>query len=122
MTEDRRTKAQILAELEKAEKRIDALEARIPREPVRVPEAEALAGCIRSLDSIKERSNYSYGGGNEASSVVRRTILALCEKYGVKRLEKVTEPCTRRHVEDLSAADVLSAVKRDFEGMFPLAG
>jgi hypothetical protein len=120
VSEDRRTKAQILAELEKAKEQISEMLTRIPREPVRVPEADALAGCIRSLDSIKDQRSYGYG--NESSSAVRRTILALCEKYGVERFEKVTEPCTRRHVEDLSAADVLSAVKRDFEGMFPLAG
>lgn len=115
MTDDRRTKAQLVAELERAEKEADELRARVPSAPARVPEADALAGCIRALDAIKERSTYNYG--NESSSAVRRTILALCEKYGIPRFEKVPEPCGRRHVEDMNAMDVLSAVKRDFEGM-----
>ncbi|WP_405375923.1 MULTISPECIES: hypothetical protein [unclassified Microbacterium] len=111
--EDRRTKAQLLAELNRVVREIDALRASVPRDPVRVPEADALAGCIRSLDTLKGTSS---GYSSPNADAVRRTILALCEKYGIQRVEKVTEPCDRRHIEDLSAVDVLTLVKRDFEG------
>lgn len=111
MNEDRRTKAQLLEQLAKVEQEVSALRGRIVPAPARVPEAEALAGCIRALDQLKGAGS-SYG----VSAEVRRTIIALCEKYGIERVEKITEPCTRRHVEDLSAMDVFTAVRRDLEG------
>lgn len=111
MNEDRRTKAQLSEQLAKVEQEAAELRRRIPDVPKRVPEADALAGCIRALDQLKGSSS-SYG----TDPGVRRTVLALCEKYGIERVEKVTEPCTRRHVEDLSAVDVLTAVRRDLEG------
>lgn len=115
MSDDRRTKAQLVAELERAEREASELRARVPVSPARVPEADALADCIRALDGIKSGQSYSYG--SKDPHAVRRTILALCEKYGIQREERVTEPCERRHVEDMNAVDVISAVRRDFEGM-----
>lgn len=117
MTEDRRTKAQLVAELARVQSEADSLRSRIPAAPPRVPEADALAGCIRALDAIKERAGYGYN--SDSSSAVRRTIIALCEKYGIPRFEKVPEPCTRRHVEDMNAGDVMNAVRREFEGIYP---
>jgi hypothetical protein len=127
VNDDRRTKAQVLealAEAEAAKKaltaKVEELEARIPRAPAAVPEADALAGCIRALDRLKdsERST-NYYGGDRPTGPVARTILALCEKYGVPRFEKVPEPCSRRHVEDMTAMDVMTAVQRQFEGYVP---
>src|SRR5690606_2690767 len=122
MSDDRRTKAQLASEVERLERQVSELQASIPPAPTRVPEAEALAACIRALDKLKDASRgTSYSGYNDGPKPeVARTLLALSEKYGINRVEKVTEPCTRRHVEDMSAMDVLAAVKRDFEGMsFP---
>jgi hypothetical protein len=129
MTEDRRTKAQLLEAAAAAESRakslaakVEELEARIPAAPKAVPEANALAGCIRALDTLKDSegrsSSYSYGSDRPTGGVAR-TILALCEKYGVPRFEKVPQPCERRHIEDLTAMDVMGAVQRQFEGFQP---
>lgn len=123
MTEDRRTKAQILAELErvsadaarKAQENEELRRAQ-PRAPHPVPEADALAACIRALDTLNEMRRNSYSVNRDEAAAVRRTIIALCEKYGVDLTQKVVEQCERRHVEDMTAVDVLSAVKRDFEG------
>lgn len=118
MSDDRRTKVQILEELDRITAENQKLRAAAPDRPVRVPEAEALAECIRALDKLKGASRGSgYGYTNEPKSEVSRTILALSERYGIPRVERVPEPCARRHMEDINAMDVLTAVRRDFEGM-----
>lgn len=119
MTEDRRTKAQLVAELERLEVRVSDLSKLIPANPPRVPEAEALAACIRALDTLKDttRGRNNYGLNSDHNPEVARTLLALSEKYGIKRVEKITEPCTRRHVEDVNAMDVIDAFRRDLGGI-----
>lgn len=125
MSEDRRTKAQLLedlaavraehhAALERQREIETKLRTFMPQNPV--PEADALGLCITALDRLKDSerrsSSLSYG---ESHGAVKRTILALCEKYGVPRVERVTEPCSRRHLEDLTSADVVAAVRQDLE-------
>ena len=119
MSEDRRTKAQLVTELERLASEVADLRARIPANPPRVPEADALASCIRALDTLKDstRGRTSYGYASDQNPEVARTLLALSEKYGIKRVEKVTEPCTRRHVEDVNAMDVIDAFRRDLGGI-----
>lgn len=104
MSEDRRTKAQLLEALEQAELRlVNALERldKVPPAPNRVPEADALAACIRALDALaahrsppRDYISYSVGYSGEAlpeinrrdqirESAVLRVIEALGVKYGL---------------------------------------
>lgn len=81
--EDRRTKAQLLEELARVTQEKQELADRFPLPPRAVPEADALADCIRALDKLVDARTplYSMKGG-----AVRRTIIALCVKYDVGRV------------------------------------
>ncbi|WP_417540778.1 hypothetical protein [Microbacterium maritypicum] len=110
MTEDRRTKAQIVAELESANKTIVDLQARIAPEPSFVPVASALAGCIRALDALpRKRSSNLYGnldGGEPDKGEVANILRHLMSRYGVDLTVHTVEPCQRVHLDD-AADDVL---------------
>lgn len=115
-TEDRRTKAQILAELEKAQAQIARLEDAIPPKPKDVPAAMALAGCIRALDAIPGvRSQNSYEreprlNTGEIAQVLRHLI----GRYGIDLTERVTEPCERLHLEDVADEVLIDRLRGRF--------
>lgn len=87
-------------------------------QPASVLEAEALAGCIRALDLIKEankRSSNSYNTfSNERAeweSPVRRLLVHLADRYGVSLIERTTEPCSRQHLDDVDPLAFTSALR-----------
>lgn len=107
MSEDRRTKSQLVAELESAQKTVRDLQNSIP-EPLKVvPVASALAGCIRALDLLpKKRSSNLYGnpdGGEADREEIANILRHLMSRYGVDLAVHTVEPCHRVHLED--AAD-----------------
>lgn len=110
MTDDRRTKAQIVAELASANKTIVDLQARITPQPPVVPVASALAGCIRALDAlpkVRPSSGY-YGadGGAVDTKEIAHILRHLMSRYGVDLTVHTVEPCQRVHLDD-AADDVL---------------
>ena len=101
---DRRTKAQILDELNEAKRMLTATTER-NRElesatPARVPVADAVAGCIRALDRIAStnRSSLGYDPYRKGTDV-DHVIDLLIAKYGVPP-KQVFYPakCDREHV------------------------
>lgn len=129
-TEDKRTKADLLAELAAAQQ--EAQDARsaayraqqaLPSAPTAVPEAMALAACIRAIDTMTERrnsgstggyANYGIGGGyNEyprQQSEVERLLRSLAAKYSVPLIEVRTDPCARRHLDEISPDRIMQAL------------
>ncbi len=111
MSADRRTKQQIIdwAEAEiAAAKRQGEQAARKPAVPV----ADALAECVRALDSITPRDR-GYGSMlRQASHDIRNIIHMLADRYHVDRIETVVKPCDRRHVEEMTTADVMEVIER----------
>lgn len=107
MNEDRRTKAQILAELEQVQLALSAAEAKIPAPLNPVPAAQALEGCIRALDLLpKKRTSNLYGnldGGETDRGEIANVLRHLMSRYGVDLTVRSVEPCNRVHLED--AAD-----------------
>lgn len=108
MTEDRRTKAQIVAELASANKTIVDLQARITPQPPAVPVASALAGCIRALDELpKRRTSNLYGnldGGEPDRGEVANILRHLMSRYGVDLTVHTVEPCSREHLDEATTA------------------
>jgi hypothetical protein len=116
MTEDRRTKAQILDELANAQKTIGDLEKRIPAPLNVVPAASALAGCIRALDTIpasRSRNSYDSNPGPDAREVTH-VLQHLIARYGVDLTERVVEPCARVHLDDAPDAVVIDRLRGRF--------
>lgn len=115
MNDDRRTKAQILAELELSQKTIEDLRGMIVRPPEPVPAALALAGCIRAIDAIpkvKPSSGY-YGteGGHQNVIEITNVLRHLIARYGVDVTERVTEPCSKHHLDDATDAELLERLR-----------
>lgn len=128
MTDDRRTKAQLLIELANAEDaarlaraRVDELQA---SRPARVPAADALAGCIRALDPLvpTKSTGYTYGGTPPVLPEIASVLRHLIDRYGIDMMVRVTEPCARHHVDDAPDELLIHALRRkssnDFEGLF----
>lgn len=130
-TEDKRTKADLLAELatarqETQDARSAAYKAQqaLPGAPTAVPEATALAACIRAIDTMNEgrrtSSNvgysstlYAYGNGyNEPhqQDEVERLLRSLAAKYGVPLIETRTDPCARRHLDEINPDRIMQAL------------
>jgi len=114
MTEDRRTKAQLLEELAETRKRLaesESTKSVTIELPERVPEAEALAGCVRALNAIAERGQYG-GVPNGDRAAAARVLRSLADRYGVQVFtrEVVTEPCSRTHVDSLDPYTLKSAL------------
>lgn len=113
MSEDRRTKSQILAELAKAQETIVNLESRIPGAPTPVPVATALQGAIRALDPIakQERSSLYSDRTIGASQELIGVMKHLLHRYGVDLTERTVEPCDRRHLDDASETELISRLR-----------
>lgn len=119
MNDDRRTKAQILSELESANKKIVELQQRIPETPRVVPVASALSGCIRALDAIpapRARNSWDQNNGPDATEVAH-VLRHLIHRYGVDLIERRTEPCARPHLEDATDTELIAQL-RGFPGGF----
>lgn len=126
-TKDTRTKAKLLEALEQAEDRASDAEANAYRAEQRVgvspgltpvPEASALAACIRALDSLRDdrqssMSYQSFGNGHTRPDLntTQRVIEALAVKYKMPPAEIRELPCVRKHVEDMSPGDLVEAIR-----------
>jgi hypothetical protein len=116
------TKAELVERIEAltvalAESEVEAREAREKIPTIRrVPEADALAGCVRALDGIPgEKPEGFYSGSRDIppTRTIRRVLVALADKYGVDLIERTTEPCDRAHLDQVppvSLAEALGAV------------
>lgn len=113
MTDDRRTKAQILAELAKAEDQIASLEARFPAAPQPVPVAAALQGAIRALDPIAKSGSRTLYADSEirATADLVGVMKHLLHRYSVDLVEHRMAPCTRPHLDDATEADLISQLR-----------
>jgi hypothetical protein len=120
VTEDRRTKAQILAALNDTTKRLNELENQKSvniEAPRLVPEAETLAKCIRAFDVLStSRSGVSTSYGlyerrGPSATDVGRVLRLLADKYGVDLVESVTAPCDRPHLDDASESALVGALR-----------
>lgn len=123
MTDDRRTKAQILDELQRAQKKLDEYENRPVVRPDRVPAADALAGCIRALEPLtRESSRSGYGYDRSPKFPELENVLRhLTERYGVDLTVRTVEPCNRPHVDDATDELLIHALRSkgsDPMGMF----
>lgn len=112
---DRRTKEQIIEELDKAQRQIAALEAKIPSPPVNVPVAAALAGAIRALDPLaKTKAGYSAYDDQKrlnATTELVGVMKHLLHRYGIDLTERTTEPCERRHLDDVTDAELIDRLR-----------
>lgn len=113
-TADRRTKAELLHRIEELEKIVD--NPPIPEAPlvVEVPEATALAACVRALDALKDshrnsvsgaRSNYTTFGidlSPRRHTDIERVLRLLADRYDIPLVEVETRECTRPHVDELN--------------------
>lgn len=110
------TKADLLQQVGALSQRVTELEARpvaeAPKEPVVVPEAQALGNCIRTLDWLADRpkTNNSYGYQQTNVGPIDRVLRTLAAKYGIPLVETRYEACSRRHLDELSAQDIVRAV------------
>lgn len=117
--EDRRTKAQILAELEEAKENLRVTTARnVELEsrptPARVPVADALAGCIRSLDVLTRRASSYDSTTRPDEPQIESVLRLLAARYGISLVDKVTEPCDRLHADDMTEAMHIDAIRGRF--------
>jgi hypothetical protein len=115
-----KTKAQIETELAAARQelqtyrtRVLEAEARIPSTPRRVPEADALAQCIRAIDVLdRDDSSTSYSHGKD--TIRHRVIRAVIERYGYKIPEPITitaAACDRRHLDEASEPELINMLR-----------
>lgn len=104
----RHTKTQLIEELESyrgEQKRLtDQLNA-VPAPPKPVPEATALAGCIRALDLLNgETPNRGYFDPfnvRAGQRSVEQLLRLLAARYSVNLIEVHVEPCQREHVDEV---------------------
>jgi glutathione S-transferase len=101
MTDDRRTKAQILDELTRVQARLTEFENRPVARVERIPAADALAGCIRALEPLARDSSQSgYSYNRPKFPELENVLKHLLDRYGVDLTVRITEPCNRNHVDD----------------------
>jgi len=122
MAEDRRTKTQILEELADVKARLEESESRknvTVDAPAPVPEALAIAGCVRALDRLVEshRNSITHGyspayafAGDRQQSDVERVLRLLAARYTVPLIDVQSEPCHRAHVDEIDPASVMAAL------------
>jgi len=131
MTTDKRTRGQLLNELDEAERRVADAELvayRAQRDagpvnieaPARIPEADALAACIRALDALSKSDStsgslgyrsYSSGDIVRQLNTTQRVIEALAVKYQMPPEKPVMVECHRRHVEDMSPVELVATIQ-----------
>lgn len=73
--------------------------------PVKVPEADALAGCVRALSGIPASpplNSWSSSNTNQLPDIgtIRRVLVSLADRYGIPLIEQTTVPCSRPHLDD----------------------
>jgi hypothetical protein len=119
MTDDKRTKGQLLNDLYEAEQRAERAESAIYRAtqniegPAPVPEASALASCVRALEPLKERAQYSSSTASPDRPTIERVLRSLAGRYGINLVEihNTAQPCERRHLDEASEGELMQAIR-----------
>lgn len=120
MSEDRRTKAQLIAALEQQAnefnrliERNSELHSQVAAQAVPdVAEASALAGCIRALDPIAKTRRDGYGFSQQQSSrEVEHVVRHLVGRYGLDLVERTMIPCDRRHLDEANDAELIERLR-----------
>lgn len=82
---DKRTKAELIEALEEKQARVEELLARPepepPTNPKPVPEAIALAGCVRALDALTAPRRDVYGTTPSDLGAIPRILISLSDRY-----------------------------------------
>lgn len=118
------TKAQLIEKVREAQDR--EVEMRNERDawkeqvrttpaPEPVPEADALAGCIRSLDGLnavgrKSQTNYGSYSTNPFADEIGRILRSLADRYHVNLVN--TLPCDRAHLDQIDPGFVSEALRQ----------
>lgn len=102
MTTDKRTKAELLEHIQRLNKEVDELESRpVARVAEKIPEAEALAACIRALDVLAgTRRSTGYNFGESRNEEVERVLISLAARHHIPLTRTVQVDCTRAHIAD----------------------
>lgn len=114
----RHTKAQLIEEIEsyrgEQKKLVEQLNA-VPPAPKAVPEAVALAGCIRALDILNgetpNRGHFDPFNVRAGQRAVEQLLRMLASRYGVDLVEVQVEPCRRSHVDEMDLSFVADAIR-----------
>lgn len=112
-----KTKAELLEEIEVLRERLDDTRAKDAPRVERVPEADALAACVRAIDQLEEsssgRQSFDPYVSRRSQSDTERVLRTLASRYGVDlfTVEFRQEPCSRRHVDDLDMGRIADALR-----------
>lgn len=87
----------------------------VQQAPDRVPEADALARCVRALDALPHvrDTNGTYSGSlHPDQGTIRRLLRTLADKYGVPLIETTVEvrDCQRAHLDQVDSMALLAAL------------
>lgn len=77
------TRAELLIENDDLRKQLGTLRKSIPNPPAAVPEADAIAACVRALDGLRDYGYYSGGRDNYDRPAIKRVLAYLASRYGV---------------------------------------
>lgn len=110
-----KTKRELIEEIDFLKERLMESRDKEAPPPKRVPEAEALAACIRALDALEEENSrarpYSFSspGRGEATG---RVLRMLASRFGIElfTVDVRHEPCSDAHVHEASTADLVRAL------------
>lgn len=89
--------------------------AKMPAKPY--TEADALGRCAAALQELVDveasarRSSYSNTFDNLSGRSVPRILRFLADRFGADLIERRTEPCGRRHLDDASSAELVETLR-----------
>ncbi|MEX8058715.1 hypothetical protein [Microbacterium sp. 16-032] len=110
MTEDRRTRAQLIRELTRTQAELKTAADKLvaATQDDRTPEVRALDACVRALEPMKSRpSAATYGLVRTAPAVgIEWVLRAVADRYGVDLTREVVAPCQRQHADEMSLAQI----------------
>lgn len=114
-----KTRAELQAEIEDLRERLSTSRAKEAPTLDVVPEATALASCIRAIDKLENtRGNssslsYGYGGGRRDQTATERVLRSLAGKYQIElfHTEIREQSCSRRHLDEISPDQVMYALR-----------
>jgi hypothetical protein len=112
-------KADLLEEVGRLQERLEQAEAAaLPAQvDASVPEADALARCVRAIDALPTVLANSYGSFGDRTRqpdqpTIARLLRTLADKYGVPLIETTVEvrDCQRAHLDQIDPMAVITAL------------
>lgn len=102
--------AELLAQAKAAAEAVPVQQA-----PDRVPEADALARCVRAIDALPHvrDTTYNYGGSlHPDQATIGRLLRTLADKYSVPLVETTVEvrDCQRAHIDQVDSMALMAAL------------